>query len=700
MTDNTATKNAPRNISRVGSVQIANERAVYRRAERAERATDIVMTPEQLHKRNLKVALARRSQPRSSLALRTPVDVARTVIATQSDSAPSVLDRLDRTRRLKAILSESTGTYDELKPVFGTDLTTATEQIEVARQELRLIAGTDTARLDAARTVAEGLSAVAAADTRALISGVQALDTALREGADDIISEGVLFDKAARKIRGTDGAAWTDAYGHIERVAVAGISTLGTPVLDFLDALSVSAGIDVSLYLRAGTGPRIRERLDSRVGVSAERDSSSLSNTQWDIQTPTCPVTELPAATRHEECRAVAALVDGLLTDGNTARDIALVARDADEYERPLTRAMSVYGRHLSVWSQLELKRTLPYRLAVTTCEVLDTLSEGTVDIDQLFRPLTVHWTPPSGSIDAPLSAADLSGLRRQLADGEARSVASWLEHIREKSGDTTAPIRHLVAFLNWCQNQPTRPDSEDVSSVLTPLIDAFDRNVLPPVVSNDGPDYTDVSRTARAVERVAGKTDGDHLIRETGAKYDDWLEQGSVSPSWGGVRDVLDALATVRPGRREHKNAERIDVLDATDTWLRSYPYVIALGLVDGVWPQRTHGAFPAEFRAAVVTGDAPPARRLGVRGAWTEDREYDHFADMVRTASDHLVVTRFREDVDGVSYQRSPLLDTLDPTLLGDDARRRLCSESGGVPAPLPGATPESDSHVGDRQ
>jgi len=658
------------------------------------------MTPEQLHRRNLKRALARRDKPRSSLTFQTPTDVARTVIETQSSSTPTVLDQLDRIRGLETILKEKSEAYEELRPVFGSNLAASVEQIEIARGELRLVAGTDTERLAAARTVADGLSGTAAADTHALLSGIQTLDKQLSERTDDIVSESSLFHRAAQAVRETDGAAWTDAYSHIEQVAVAGVSSLGTPLLEFLTALSGTAGVDVALYLRAGTGPRIRHRLQVRMTISAGSGTPSQSNDQWNIQAPSCSVTELHAATKHEECRAVAALVDKLLTSGHTPSDIALVARNADEYERPLSRAMAVYGRHLSVWSQLELKRTLPYRLVATTCEVLETLDSGTVPIDQLLRPLAIHWTPSRGSIKTPLSATEMSALKRHLNDSEPRSLESWLKHVGNENDNIEAPTRHLVAFLNWCRDQPTRPAPEDVSNVLAPLVDAFDRNVLPALVANDAPDYSDVSRTARAVERVAGETDGDHLIRETAAKYDDWLKQGHVSRTWGEVRDILDALATVRPGRREHKNAERIDVLDATDTWLRSYPYVIALGLIDGVWPQRTHGAFPFEFRAAVVAGDSISARRLGVRGAWTEAREYDHFADVVRTASDNLVVTRFREDVEGVSYQRSPLLETLDPTILDDAALHRLCSSSGGVPTPLPGAPSETGAYKGGRQ
>ena len=104
-----------------------------------------------------------------------------------------------------------------------------------------------------------------------------------------------------------------------------------------------------------------------------------------------------------------------------------------------------------------------------------------------------------------------------------------------------------------------------------------------------------------RAVRRVAGADTDEHLLRETRAKYADWLDRDHLDQSWTAVLEILDALATARPGRREHATAERIDLLDATDTWLRTYSTVVALGCVDGEWPQRPHGALPKELRAAI---------------------------------------------------------------------------------------------------
>jgi ATP-dependent helicase/nuclease subunit B len=366
--------------------------------------------------------------------------------------------------------------------------------------------------------------------------------------------------------------------------------------------------------------------------------------------------------------------------------DIALVARDIDRYERPLAHASSAYGRHLSFWTQLELKRSLPYRVVVAVCSLLAARSESDIAAETLFRPLECHWLPPDGQDGTGQPASlftpvELSDLRRGLGAEYSGTLEEWRDTLT--TTDLAPSIRaRFESYLEWCDCQPLEPAPDDILSVLDPLVDTFEEVVLPGIDQLDSEAYTETSRVARAIQRVAGDDESEHLLEETRAKYIDWRDRHQVTKSWATVLEVLEAIATARPGRREHDNAERIDVLDATDTWLRSYPFVIALGLVDGEWPQQPHGAFPIEARTEVAHGASPEARSLAVRGAWTEDREYDHAVDAIRTATNHLIVTRYTEDVEGVSYQRSPLLAELSLTELDNDAYHRLLGPDATLP------------------
>jgi hypothetical protein len=135
--------------------------------------------------------------------------------------------------------------------------------------------------------------------------------------------------------------------------------------------------------------------------------------------------------------------------------------------------------------------------------------------------------------------------------------------------------------------------------------------------------------------------------------------EVGTIQP----VAELAERVVATRPGRREHANAAAVDVVDATDAWLRQVPHVVAVGLVDGVWPRRPESVFPSAFRRAVVKGDSAAARRLAVPGRWTASRETDHLASAVDAATEQLICSRYRRDREGTEQERSQLLSTLSP-------------------------------------
>lgn len=655
------------------TVHVCAEGTLTAWARRDASARSLVLTPERLHRRNLKHALAAADRPRSSLRLADPRSVANAVADDGGERAR--LDRADRLRLVADVLADDPDGVDALRRALGTDLGARAETVEAVREELDVVAGGRDDATDALLDVAGTLPAYARDETTALLRGVRAVERALADRTDADVSPAAALREGRAALAASDGDAWTAAYPGVERVAVAGVSTLGAALLDFLGALATHTDVDVHLFARARTGPRIAERLPARLG--AGRDA----RVDVDVidRTPARPAADVPAVelvttTRRREARAALAAVDALLERGVSASDVAVVARDVDRYERPLASAADEYGRHLSVWTQLALRDTLPYRLLVACIDVLaahggdpgravgtdgataareadDSDRPGRVAAATLFAPLDYEWVPPDARSRAvwPLAHPDVSAVRHRVDDGRARTLAKWTARLADVSGPTAAGVRRL---LRWARDRPATPGPRAVESTLEPLLDAFDDVALPARLDADTPDLAETSQTARALAR--SRT----LLGEARRKYADWLDRGHVSRGWTAVRDVLDAVATTRPGRREHDNAERVDVLDANDTWLRDYRYVVAVGLVDGEWPDRPDGALPAPLRDAVVAGDGP-ASRLGVRGAWTEERDADHFVDAARAATDGLVLTRFTEDSAGATYHRSPLLE-----------------------------------------
>lgn len=666
------------------TVNLCQESALQSYATRAPSPTDIVLTPEQLHRRNLKRRLAEADQPWSSLKLCSPADLATRVVGVAEGRPAETLDRTDRLRLLEDVLETTPGDTDRLHMLYGSRLSAKADEIEAARSELALLAGSQLDRLADLEAVCSELDGVAEADARDYVAGIADLQRALRDETNAYLSDAALMQAGRDTVEETGGDAWRDVFGSIDRVHLAGVSTLGTPLLEFLVAVARETDTDVELFLRAGTGPRIADRLLSRLSLDQPGDTDTGTREEGSpADHLTCPATEIIAETRQEEARVAMAVVEGLLQRGVSISDIVVVARDADAYERPLSRTANVYGRHLSVWTQLELKRTLPYRLVVETTRIL-AADDDAVDAETMFRPLVLQWVHPDATSESvwPLSSGVVNDLRRSADTETACSLSEWRERllaVESLDHELRAAVREYIA---WMERQPTDPDGDDILATLAPLIDAFDAVVFPEREADDSPVYNEIARTARAIQRVAGDDTDEHLLRETRAKYRDWLDRGHVTQSWDTVLEIVDAIASTRPGRREHANADRVDVLDATDTWSRSYPYVVAVGCVGGEWPQQPHGACPPALRAAIRAGTTSEATRLPVRGAWTTARDRDHFADAVSTPTEHLILTRYTQDSDGVEYERSPFLDALDVTEVPDEAVHALVSPETHLP------------------
>lgn len=379
-------------------------------------------------------------------------------------------------------------------------------------------------------------------------------------------------------------------------------------------------------------------------------------NTRFDQGEVSATVTELVARTRSEEARVAMALITRLRERGVTPGEMALVTRRLDPYEALLTRAARRYGIELSFWTQLQLQQTRPYQLVLTTCRVLGTARPSRAE---LLAPLAVEWVHPDRSDDEPLSTADLDRIRDRLM-ATRRSLDGWQTRL---TGVKPADER-VIAYLEWLRSIPTAPTATDIRDTLAPVVETYKSRVLPRHVDQSQDGLRGVERVARATVRVT------QLVPEVADKYANWIAAGHTDRSWQTVASLCESIATHRPGRREHASAEAIDVIEANDVWGRQWPYVIALGLVDGLWPQQVESEFPVELRQRIDTADSPALATLALPGAWQDRRERDQFLDTVRAATTQLLCLRYRQDQDGIDTHPSPYLETLERTQLDRSA------------------------------
>jgi ATP-dependent helicase/nuclease subunit B len=588
---------------------------------------------------------------------------------------------------LDPLLADRPDDIDRLCNVFGTNLTAQAEPIEDAQKELELLTGGRQHRQEALRDVAQTLEGVHTAQALDYLAGTASVKKRLQQHVDTYLSTGHMFQAAAEAIERTDGAVWEQIFAGIERVHLAGASMIGSPLLDLLDSIAHWTPATVHLHLRGRTGPQILSRLETRLTHASVAHPEGNSK-QTASEALSVDATEIVAQTRQHEARSAVALIDALLEAGVPPSDILVVARDVDTYERALRRAGRTYGRQFDIWSQLQVTQTLPYRLVVAICTLLTAADDTTVTPEVLLRPLETQWVHPCGDHDNwPLDSAELAVLRSAVDESASRTLAAWQECFLTADSIGTDIRNAMISYLQWCREQPTVPeDPDDITNVLIPVIEAFNEVAVPQREAADGAAYVETARIAKAVERVGTADSDTPLLVRSQSKYADWLQQGYVSQSWQTVRTIMDMLAQRGAGRRAHNNAEQIDVLDANNTWLRSAPYVIALGLVDSEWPQSPRGSVPTPLRTAIASGGSAAARQLPVRGSWTPAREADHFLDMLQTPTKHLIVTRYTTNTESVTQPRSPLLRQLSTTKLSTEERQRLLSPKTTIPDPIP--------------
>ena len=396
-----------------------------------------------------------------------------------------------------------------------------------------------------------------------------------------------------------------------------------------------------------------------------------------ELPAPSCPVVELPAPTRRDEARAVMATIREIRDRGVGVRDIAVVARDLDPYEQPLTRAAIQYGVTPVFWTQLRVTHTEPYALVAALCTLF---ADGDVAATSLLAPLTQRWAPPTDAAEWPLDQSTIQALLEALPSGR-RSIAEWAETIQTHTTD-----ERFTTYCDWLQTHTERePTPETVGGVLAPSIDAYRETSVPARQQADSPALMETETAARATVRVT------RLVEQVTHKYDEWLADGTVSRSWAAVRELCELLATQRPGRREHSNARAIDIMEANDVWALSVPYVIAVGVTAAEWPAQTESVVPAELQEAVLSG-AGATGIVAPRTAWGDGRDRDHFVDAMRAAERGVIVTRYTQTDDGDDVHPSPFVASVDMETVSEQARTQLVSTAPQLPEPIDALLPPS--------
>ncbi|GAD53411.1 hypothetical protein MBEHAL_2171 [Halarchaeum acidiphilum MH1-52-1] len=245
---------------------------LVQRAERCEEPRELVVTPVRAHRRTLQRALRAASRPQSAFRFARPIDVARR-LAGAANERTETLDRIDRLHFVERVLADARESGAEwasdLAVVVGARPSERVERVEQVRAEVETVTGWHPRRLESMRACGSGLDAPDDRAAAALVSAAVELHAALRERADgdDAVSTASVIRAATRTLAAHGDRGWRESHPSIERVTLAGVSTLSATLADFLLTLGAETSVDVHLHLRHATGERIASRLAAHASI-------------------------------------------------------------------------------------------------------------------------------------------------------------------------------------------------------------------------------------------------------------------------------------------------------------------------------------------------------------------------------------------------------------------------------------------------
>ncbi|PGF17202.1 hypothetical protein CP556_14535 [Natrinema sp. CBA1119] len=248
------------------AVSIGTVEPLLNRAGQTQSATDLVIAPVELHRRNLKRRLTNAGLPLDAFRFTEPGHVASLVLAKKGRATGS-LDRVDRLALLGEILTEETEVTDRFRMILGGKPGQNGKAVEQVRTELEAMTNYHPARVDGFRRVAESVPAPIDADACDVLTGTIAVERELGRRTSKATSERAVVRRATRALAGADGSAWAEAFPTVERVVVVGLSTVPAPLVDLVAAIAATCDVEVRWMLRRGTGPFLKTRLTELLAV-------------------------------------------------------------------------------------------------------------------------------------------------------------------------------------------------------------------------------------------------------------------------------------------------------------------------------------------------------------------------------------------------------------------------------------------------
>ncbi|WP_193788242.1 hypothetical protein [Halorubrum kocurii] len=249
------------------TLHVGDEERLFERARRRSTPTELVVSPVELHQRNVQRRLRGAELPTDAFRFVDPVAIGGRVLEAAGRSTAAV-DRVDRLSLIRSVL-EAAGSDDppglSLPPGASPGDPRRVEQL---RADVESITNFHPERIAGWTDAATGLDGPIDDEAAEILDVGLGVERALRSRTADAVSETALLRRATRSITATDGSAWDDAYPAIERLTLLGLSSLSAPHTDLVHGLVAATPVEVHVHFREGTGEYLRRRVPDLLAVS------------------------------------------------------------------------------------------------------------------------------------------------------------------------------------------------------------------------------------------------------------------------------------------------------------------------------------------------------------------------------------------------------------------------------------------------
>jgi ATP-dependent helicase/nuclease subunit B len=248
-------------------LHVGDEGRLFERARPRSHPNELVVSPVELHQRNVQRRLREARLPKDAFRFADPVGICIRVLEAAGRPTAAV-DRIDRLSMIRSIL-ESVGPDGPLGVSLPTGAASRDPQrVEQVRTDVETVTNFHPERIAAwADTAAEIDEPIDDEADELLHAGLD-IERELRGRTAKAVSETALLRRATRSITATSGSVWNEAYPAIDRLTLLGLSGLSAPHTDLVHGLLVATPVEIHIHFREGTGEYLRRRVPDLLSIA------------------------------------------------------------------------------------------------------------------------------------------------------------------------------------------------------------------------------------------------------------------------------------------------------------------------------------------------------------------------------------------------------------------------------------------------